>query len=139
MQQRLVCKGCSGKEFIDICNLDTSHWTPVSESVFSDKTKRSADYEHVLNMLDLDVKHDIVQYILKREKDTGRKYKNIEKFILDELYELDTTQVIKKLVKLRRHEEVEAHIDRKKEIELRVTIKRLEDRIRYDLYYCTYL
>jgi hypothetical protein len=92
---------------------------------------KDEDYQHVLNMLDEDIKHEIVSYIVNKELKGKRKKPITVEEVYKELNEMTTEKVVRKLVSLRRNEVIEDHLDHKREDELKVIIKHLKDRVRY--------
>ena len=75
---------------------------------------KDEDYQHILNMLDENIKHKIVSYIVSRELKCKRKKPITAEEVYKELREMTTEKVIRKLVGLRRNEVIEEHIDEKR-------------------------
>ena len=131
IQSRTVCFSCGSNDGVEVSHLCTPNLKPVSECKFGRDSMKDEDYQHVLNMLDEDIKHEIVSYIVNKELKGKRKKPITAEEVYKELNAMTTEKVVRKLVSLRRNEVIEEHLDHKREDELKVIIKHLKDRIRY--------
>ena len=130
-QSRIVCFSCGSSDGVEVSHLCTSNLKPVSECQFGRDSRKDENYQHVLEMLDDDVIHEIVVFIVNKELHKNRKKPITAEEVQKELLKMTTEQVVRKLVSLRRKEVIEEHLDNKRGDELRLIIKHLKDRVRY--------
>ena len=60
---------------------------------------KDSDYQHVLGLLDVDVVHEFVSYIVNRELQSSRKISITVDDVQRELNRMDMKQIIRRLVK----------------------------------------
>jgi hypothetical protein len=72
-QSRIVCFSCGSNDGVEVSHLCTSNLKPVSECQFGRDSRKDENYQHVLEMIDIDVIHEIVVFIVNRELHKNRK------------------------------------------------------------------
>ena len=98
-QSRTVCFSCGSKDGVEVSHLSTSHLTPVSQCIFGRDSMKDSDYQRVLGLLDVDVVHEFVSYIVNRELQSSRKILMTVNDVQHELNRMDMKQIIRRLVK----------------------------------------
>ena len=131
IESRTVCFSCGSKDGVEVSHLCTTNLTPVSEIEFGRDSMKTNEYQYVLSMLDDDVVHEFVSYIVSRELLSPRKTPITVEEIQHELSHTNMKSIIRKLVKERKKDVLEANKDRKTGKELNNVIKNLKMQVRY--------
>jgi hypothetical protein len=102
IESRTVCFSCGSKDGVEVSHLCTTNLTPVSKVTFGRDSMKNNDYQYVLSMLDDDVVHEFVSYIVSRELLSPRKTLITVEEIQHELSHTNMKSIIRKLVKERK-------------------------------------